>query len=115
MFYEAKKFHVLVVEYDIIQTMNERDKEQLPEHFLEGEKYYQELRENPEWLKANDNKYLAIMGREIVDQDGSFQELSLRVRETHGYGAIFMPFVEVNPRPVVIRPRIIVQRPNQTQ
>lgn len=92
--------------------MNEREKEQLPEHFLEGQKYLEELKQNPDWLKANDNKYLAIMGREIVDQDGSFQELSKRVREAHGYGPIFMPFVTINPKPTILRPRIWFQRPN---
>ncbi len=79
----------------------------LPEHFVEAERYYVELRKDPQWLKAHMGEYLAIMGREIVGQADNFQDLASRVFGTYGYGSIFMPHVtEHYPQVIRLRPRI---------
>lgn len=67
-------------------------RENLPEHFLEGEKYYEELRKDRQWLKAHMGKYLAIKGREIIDMDDDFEALDVRIRQEH-QGPLFMPHV----------------------
>ena len=66
--------------------------ENLPEHYLEAERYYLELRKDPDWLEAHMGNYLAIKGREIIDEAEDFAELSERVR-AHHQGALFMPHV----------------------
>lgn len=80
----------------------------LPEHYLEAEKYYAELRKNPQWLEEHKDKYLAIMGQKIVGQADNFSDLSTSVREIYGYGSIFMPHVTKDwPQVVKFRPRLM--------
>jgi hypothetical protein len=86
--------------------IEERPLENLPTHFLEAQKYYQEQLIDEEWLKKYLGKHVAIIGNNVVDSDKEFHKLSLRVRENYGYGPIYMPEVVLKPRKVYIGPRI---------
>lgn len=80
--------------------------ENLPEHYLEAERYYLELRGDPDWLEAHMGNYLAIKGREIIYEAEDFAELSQRVR-AHHQGALFMPHVTKEyPEAATLSPQI---------
>lgn len=85
----------------------------LPSHWLEAEQYYKQiLRNDPEWLKTHIGSFVAIIGRQVVDEANVFYKLSDRVRETYGYGAIFMPEVSKEyPRVIQVRSPIRIAGP----
>lgn len=68
-------------------TQSERpnsSQEDRPAHYLEARAYFEELKQNPQWLSANDGLYSAIKDRQILDQDINFHYLTVRVWPVYG-------------------------------
>jgi hypothetical protein len=79
----------------------------LPEHFRDAQRFYkEELTANENFLRQNLGKYVAVVGKEVVDSDTEFHELAPRVRRKFGYGPIFMPQVARGPRVEYLGPRL---------
>lgn len=79
----------------------------LPEHFRDAQRFYkEELTANENFLRQNLGKYVAVVGKEVVDSDTEFHELAPRVRRKFGYGPIFMPQVTRGPRVEYLGPRL---------
>ena len=58
-------------------------------------------------LKTYEGKYIAIIDRQVVDSDSSWEALALRVYTRYGYKDIFMPKVEQHAQTVhIYSPRL---------
>lgn len=83
----------------------------LPPEFTEGMKYYEELRQDPEWLSAHMGKYVGFIGREHLGTEPTFHELATKMRAEYGNGPMVMTQVtEEYPRVIRIRPRIRIAK-----
>ena len=78
-----------------------------------SKEYYKENKND--LLKKYKDKYIAIIGKKIVDSDKDFSELIKRVYKKYGYKNIYIPFVEekekiVNiPSPILIKYKSIIK------
>ncbi len=61
-----------------------------PPEFTEGMEYYEELRQEPEWLEVHLNKYVAFIGRQLVGTEDTFSDLATKVRAEYGNGPMVM-------------------------
>lgn len=60
--------------------------------FEMSKEYYKENKN--ELLKIYKGKYIAIIGKEVIDSDKDFSKLAQRIYKKYGYQTIYMPFVE---------------------
>lgn len=81
-------------------------KERLPQHFIDAQQYYEQRRQDEEWLTEHLGKYVAIVGRKIIGTAEDFHDLASSVREEYGFGPLFMPLVTKEPRAVRLHPRV---------
>ena len=79
----------------------------LPSHFIEAQRYYEEnLQKDESWVENNTGRYVAIVGKRVVLHSRDYQELSHIVREKYGYGPLFIQLVTKGPRIERIGPRL---------
>ena len=84
----------------------------LPAHFSEARRFFREdLLPNNEWYTTNQNKYVAILGEEILVDDDP-DALLQRAYEQWGKRPIYTAKVTRERKVVKIRPRAIRRRPN---
>ena len=69
---------------------SKQSRQELPASYVEGRAYFEELKQNPEWVAEHSGIYVALHGRQLVDQDQNFHYLSVRVWPTYGEGNVYI-------------------------
>lgn len=88
----------------------EGEAEELPRHFIEAQRYYEKvLKKDENWLQSHLGKHVALVGNQVVGYSWEFHELASKVRESYGYGPIFMPRVTKGREVAHLGPRLVVK------